>query len=172
VNALTIGGKTYTKAQLISILQTPPKGDATYILIHQLIAALLNQASGADTSTVNQTITDAQAFLAAHPLGSNPSDPDRQKAINLANKLDQFNNGLIGPGHCREEVPTKTATPTNTPYATKTATPTNTPYATKTATPTNTPYATKTPTKTPYATKTPTKTPYATKTATPKPYTP
>jgi hypothetical protein len=175
VGSLKIGGVTYTKQQLLDILRTPPKGNATYILIHQLIAALLNQANGANTSVVNQTIANAQAFLVAHPLGSNLSPAHRLIAIKLASILDLFNNGIIGSGHCGGQHPTNTPyptkTPTRPPYATKTPTPTKTPYATKTPSPTPRPYATKTPTPTrpPYATKTPTptKTPYVTKTSTP-----
>ena len=36
---ITIGVVTYSKAQAIQILKTPPAGDATYILAQQLIAA-------------------------------------------------------------------------------------------------------------------------------------
>jgi hypothetical protein len=36
----------------------------------------------------------------AHTLGSDPSDPDRAQGISLAETLDEYNNGVIGPGHC------------------------------------------------------------------------
>jgi hypothetical protein len=79
------------------------------------------------------------------------------------------------------QLPTATATPSNTPTATPTETPTNTPTATPTetptatptetptATPTETPTATptETPTETPLPTATPTETPTATPTETP-----
>ena len=36
----------------------------------------------------------------ARTLGSDPSDPDRAQGISLAETLDEYNNGVIGPGHC------------------------------------------------------------------------
>jgi hypothetical protein len=112
VSSITIGGVTYTQAQAIAILQTSPEGDATYILAHQLIAAKLNVLNGANGSVVASTISDADTFLSTHPLGSNPSNPDRAYAIQLAMTLDDYNMGLIGPGHCDEEIMTPTPTPT------------------------------------------------------------
>src|SRR5713101_2765708 len=41
VKGLTLGTTFYTDAQLLTILNTPPKGDASLILADQLIAALL-----------------------------------------------------------------------------------------------------------------------------------
>ncbi len=116
VEAITIGGVTYTKTEAIAILSTPPKGgDATYILAHQLIAAELNVLNGADGSVVAATLADADAWLTAHPLGSAPKGADRQAGIALAEVLDDYNNGLIGPGHCAEPTPTPTPTPTPSP---------------------------------------------------------
>jgi hypothetical protein len=44
---LVIGGQSYTQAELITILQTPPSGgNAALILAHQLIAAQLNVDTG------------------------------------------------------------------------------------------------------------------------------
>jgi len=92
---ITIGGVLYTKAQAIAILQTPPEGDATYILAHQLIAAKLNRAMGWIPGAVGY-IAEADAFLTAHPLGSGSpgelSETDRDYCIFLAEKLDWFNN--------------------------------------------------------------------------------
>ncbi|MEI7554513.1 hypothetical protein [Candidatus Chlorohelix sp.] len=102
VNSLTIGGVNYSKDQLIKIFNTPPKGDASYILMDQLIAAKLNLISGASDSAVASTISNSDTWLSANKLGSKSKD---QAAINMANTLDQFNNGLIGPGHCGSVTP-------------------------------------------------------------------
>src|SRR4029450_9101169 len=56
VNSLTIGGKTHPQNQLMAIFNTPPKGDVTYVLFHQLIAAKLNVAAGADGSAAADAI--------------------------------------------------------------------------------------------------------------------
>src|SRR5262245_50659322 len=67
VDSLTIGGTTYTKDELLTILWTPTTGDASLILGHQLIAALLNAAAGASVPPEVQTaLDDADAWMAAN----------------------------------------------------------------------------------------------------------
>ena len=95
-----MGDVTYTKLQALNILKTPPQGDATYILAHQLIAAKLNIFNSADDSAVADTIIAADTWLVENPLGTDPSNPARLVGIALADILDDYNNGVIGPGHC------------------------------------------------------------------------
>ncbi|MBI3536475.1 MAG: hypothetical protein HY070_02760 [Chloroflexi bacterium] len=104
-------------------------------------------------------MTNADAFLQAHPLGSNPQGTDRDSAIAMAATLDDYNNGRIGPGHCGDEVITPTPTRTNTPVPptntpTDTPTRTNTPAPAPSLTPTNTPTRTNTPAPAPSVTPT------------------
>jgi len=134
VEELTLGGVTYSKAQALAVLRTPPRGDATYILIHQLIAATLNVAAGADPSGVASALAEADTWLQANTLGSKPKGAARDAGIALANALDEFNNGVTGPGHCDDgpEAPTPTPTPTPEPTPTPTPTPTQTPTPTPT----------------------------------------
>jgi hypothetical protein len=112
VEELILGGTTYTKSQLLAILLTPPRGDATYILIHQLIAAKLNIDNGADPTAIADTLVAADAWLAANPLGSKPTGTVREDGLALAALLDDYNNGVTGPGHCAEPSPTPFPTPT------------------------------------------------------------
>ena len=112
VEELTLGGTTYTKTQLLAILRTPPRGDATYILIDQLIAAKLSVANGADPTAIADTIVAADAWLAANPLGSKPTGAVRDAGVALAALLDDYNNGVTGPGHCVEASPSPSPTPT------------------------------------------------------------
>jgi hypothetical protein len=114
VSSLAIGGVTYSKSQLIGLLKTPPRGDASIILAHQLIAALLNVANGAvaDPET-DAALLGAEAWMTAAkdadgtlPYGIRPTaegEPNPaawDEAINLAAVLDRFNNGELGPPHC------------------------------------------------------------------------
>ena len=157
VEEITIGGVTYSIAQAVGILETSPRGDATYILAHQLIAAKLNIANGADPSAVADTIEAADQWLVEHPLGSDPRDLARAEGIAMAETLTEYNEGAIGPGHCDDPAdpleilglvsPTATPTATLTTAATDTATSTPTATATNTAVPGAT--ATPTPTATP-----------------------
>lgn len=100
VDSLTIGGVVYTQDEAIDIFETPTRGDATYILIHQLMAATLNVLNGADDAAIAAELVDANDWLAANPLGSRPRNPERSVGIGLSQTLDDYNNGLIGPGHC------------------------------------------------------------------------
>lgn len=104
VAPVLVGSTTMSRSQLITILQTPPRGDATLILAHQLIAAEENVASGSVdfgqvTVAVNNAISAANALLTQYPVGSHldPSSAAGQQAVSLANFLDQFNNGVLTP---------------------------------------------------------------------------
>jgi len=96
-------GKTYYQA-----LWTSPNGNAYWILAHAYIAAKLNQLNGADFSAA-QAAFDSATALFSNPSytptyigGLRGSSPLRQTFISLATILDNYNNGLIGPGHCSE----------------------------------------------------------------------
>ena len=105
---LDLGGVTYSHAQALAILKTPSNGDASLILGHQLIAAKLNiLVNGASDSAVASAVADADAWLAANldadgalPCGVSPASAEGAEATSLATVLDQYNNGIIGPGHC------------------------------------------------------------------------
>jgi hypothetical protein len=168
VEEIAIGRVTYPKTEAIAILgMSPQGGDATYILAHQLIAAKLNIANGADPSAVAVTIDAADEWLVAHLLGSNPGDPARAAGIDMAGILTEYNEGEMGPRGCEEEdeddlveflvVLSPTATATETATSTATATDTASPTATATPTPTDTPVSVEaaTPTETPTPTDTP-----------------
>lgn len=68
---VVIAGVSYTSSQLVNILNTPPAGgNAAIILMHQLIAALANEAAGAqnvgvveDGVNVNLAIAEAESLL-------------------------------------------------------------------------------------------------------------
>jgi hypothetical protein len=105
VSSLTVGCETYTKAELLSILNQPAGGNGALILGHQLIGALLNIANGADPSPVSATIASGNAKLCAlgdklPPVGA--ASMPAAAASPEAQTLDDYNNGVIGPGHCGE----------------------------------------------------------------------
>lgn len=81
----------------LTILKTPPAGNAWYILAHQWIGATLNVANGASTTAeVDEALANGQALLEECSI---PAE-DRELAIYYSELLDLFNNGDIGPGHC------------------------------------------------------------------------
>lgn len=93
-------GKTYAE-----VLVVAPRGNAYWILAHQLVAAEANLLNGADSSgapadaiamaqELMRTYTPAQ--IAAIPKNSEL----RADFVELAAILDDWNNGLIGTGIC------------------------------------------------------------------------
>ena len=98
---VTLGTVTYATAQLVAILDEPARGNGLVILAHQLIAAELNIEQGADLSDVADVLAEAHAMIGSMivpPLGI-ASIPPRD-VTTLAQTIDDFNNGVIGPGHC------------------------------------------------------------------------
>jgi hypothetical protein len=95
------------------VLWTEPKGgNAYYILAHAYIAAALNEANGACVPPEVATALDNAEFL----LDRFDGKPERMREglkcrrarrarrgfIKNAEVLDDYNNGIIGPGHCTE----------------------------------------------------------------------
>ncbi len=98
VSSLTLGNVTYTKAELLVIFTTPVKGNGLISLAHQLIAAKLNVAAGADDAAIASTIDAADDLIGDLVVGEDSLSTDA--VGDLVGKLDAFNNGDIGPGHC------------------------------------------------------------------------
>lgn len=110
VTSVTLGTVTYTQSQLLSIFGQPVQGNGLISLAHQLIAAKLNIAQGANSSIVASTIAAADAqigSLVVPPIGSGSLSTSSTSA--KTQTLDDFNNGVTGPGHCGE-VPTQLKT--------------------------------------------------------------
>jgi hypothetical protein len=102
VAGLTLGTVAYTDLQLQSIFDTSAGGNGLITLAHQLIAAKLNIANGADGTSVAAAIAAADALiggLVVPPVGAGSLPPSATGS--LTSTLDSFNNGLIGPGHCQ-----------------------------------------------------------------------
>jgi hypothetical protein len=99
---MTLGSVTYTRAQLVSILQTPVNGNGAIALAYQLIAAKANIAGGASApASVATAIGQADALLGNLNLVSGGFlSPSVTSA--LTDILDQYNQGLAagGPPHC------------------------------------------------------------------------
>lgn len=104
VNNLTLGTVNYTKAQAISILRTPVRGNGLISLAYQLIAAKLNVANGASVPmSVATAIAAADALIGGQvipPVGSASASTSSTSA--LSSVLDSYNNGNAsgGPPHC------------------------------------------------------------------------
>ena len=98
---LTLGAVSYNKSQLLQILNRPAQANGLVILAHQLIAAKLNIANGADPAAVQQSVIDADGMiggLIVPPIGNGYLSP--AQTSELTDTLTEYNEGTIGPGHC------------------------------------------------------------------------
>jgi len=98
---MMLGNNSYTDAQLCSILNQPAAGNGLLTLAHQLIAAKLNIAAGADGSSVAAAIAAADALIGNNiipPVGTDVLSPG--DVSSLVTTLTNFNEGVTGPGHC------------------------------------------------------------------------
>ena len=102
VTQLTLGTRTYSAAKLLEILNTPPKkGNGLVSLAHQLIAAKLNIANGADPSAIASTIAAADKLIGSLKIPPTGNDfLSSSVTSKLNDMLTRYNEGLIGPGHC------------------------------------------------------------------------
>ena len=111
VTELQLGNVTYTQQQLLDILHEPVRGNGLLILAHQLIAAKLNIAAGADPSCIQDTLAAADALigdLIIPPVGDGYLSPRDVSA--LAGMLGQYNEGMLCAPSC-DQSPPPTATP-------------------------------------------------------------
>jgi hypothetical protein len=100
VGSLTIGGISYAETQLLTVLNTSPKGDAVIVLAYQLIAAELNILSGiSHSSATDAIIADANSLLTGINLQSHTqvktSSLLGSEMVADANYLDKFNSGHV-----------------------------------------------------------------------------
>lgn len=89
------------------VFWTSPQGNAYYNLAHQYMAAQLNLLAGASsTAAVDAAIAAATTlfgtYTPAQVAALAKNSALRAQFLSLATTLDNYNNGLIGPGHCSD----------------------------------------------------------------------
>jgi hypothetical protein len=101
VSTITIGGVVYTRDQAIVLIGTPSRGDKSIDLFKQLAAAKLNLITGNNPSCIYSTIASADAWMLAHPPGSNvgSSSSAWTQASPWHTALDDYNNGRLCAAH-------------------------------------------------------------------------
>ena len=88
----------------LAVFRTPPRGNVFYQLAHQYMAAKLNVLDGAGSTTaVTNAISGAEALFGGLAAGATTiPTAQRTQAATWATLLDNYNNALVGPGHCSE----------------------------------------------------------------------
>ncbi len=101
LSTVTLGSVTYTTSQLDLVLAQPVQGNGLVSLSHQLVAAKLNIAKGANPAPVASVIAQADALIGARvcpPIGTGALLPPQ--VTSLVSTLDAYNSGLYGSFHC------------------------------------------------------------------------
>lgn len=111
VDSLVLGDTTFTKAQAIDVLRTPPQGDARLILAKQLIAAKLNLAAGAtdvlaaDGDPISEHVEGADFRLDEDGRGLfhrndrvATSSASGKRMLAYADLFESFNDDELTPG--------------------------------------------------------------------------
>src|SRR5215471_7157353 len=117
VDSLSLGSQAYSKNDLLATLSAPigagNSGDASLILADELITAKLNLARGSEKSPIASIIAEADRLLSGFnsrlPYQVEQTSTAGQRMAELANLLDQYNNGAMTPGCMSSEVPNSTA---------------------------------------------------------------
>jgi hypothetical protein len=63
VQGLLLGGKAYSKAELVALLKMKAKGDASVTLAQQLAITKLNRAAGCPIAVIKNTMVHADHLL-------------------------------------------------------------------------------------------------------------
>lgn len=101
IDTITIGGVQYSKSDAIEIMDEPTKGDKTYTMFEQLVAAKINVEKGAESSCIDDTIGDADQWLKDYPLGSGiKGELWETTGEPIKDALDDYNNGRLCAPHC------------------------------------------------------------------------
>jgi hypothetical protein len=83
---------------------TAPAGDFYFNLSHQYAAAQLNLLNGSMAPpAVKAALAGAKALFEAQGAGDTTlTAMEKKKAARWTKTLDDYNNGVTGPGHCDE----------------------------------------------------------------------
>ncbi len=98
---MTLGGETYTRDDLLGILQLQPNAlrpDASVVLAQQLIAARLNEANESAPGPMLVPSMSADSLILASgklPSRVNPATATGQQMMNLAIVLNNYNAGRL-----------------------------------------------------------------------------
>jgi hypothetical protein len=108
VASITIGGKTYTKAQAITLMGCPDSTNKLFTMFRSLVAAKLNALRGCGGPCIDGTIAAADAWMAQYApaptgmpstCGGNPIIKASSSAWKVGEPLyltlDKYNNGQL-----------------------------------------------------------------------------
>jgi hypothetical protein len=106
VDSVLLGQRSYDKDELLSIFHTPVRGNGIISLSYQLIAAILNEENGASVPfEVDTAIGESHNIIDSQtvpPVDASTDWVSPNSTGSYTSILDDYNNGITGPGHCSE----------------------------------------------------------------------
>lgn len=96
---VTVGEVTYSREEMREIFMVADEDPAIDLLKH-LYTTFLNILHGADMTSVEEVILDANTWLSLNPPGSPLSEFNQRRGVELVSLLEGYNNGVFGPGAC------------------------------------------------------------------------
>jgi hypothetical protein len=121
---VVLGEKLFTR-EIVRDIYQDDEPDTHTRLIQQMYTSFLNVLYGADMVAIEDTLFNAAEWLEHNPPGSQLSEFNLRQGREMAQVLEYFNNGEIGPGACPDAPPEPT--PTLIPTDTATPEPTSPP---------------------------------------------
>jgi hypothetical protein len=127
IDGFEFDNRSYSKEQAMAILNLEDPNLVTTRLLQQYFIAFLNTSNGADPSGIDRTLEQVKEWLIQHPPEAGLTQAESLEGETFAGALQDYNDGVTGPGSCPDEplTPTPGATPTPFNY-TPPATATNT----------------------------------------------
>jgi hypothetical protein len=110
---IIIAGKSYPKDAVRSLYTAREPDLQTHLLKH-MYTSFLNILHGADLAVIESILMEASGWLTTYPSGSELSEFNNQRGLYLIQILENYNDGQIGPGPCKDSPGTATLTPTST----------------------------------------------------------
>lgn len=96
-HSVHVAGVHYDAEKAIEFINMPVKGDKTLTMFPALAAAHLNRAIGNPWSCIEQTLIEADIWMAAHPPGNKVRANSDAWDVGepLYRRLDAYNNGRL-----------------------------------------------------------------------------
>jgi hypothetical protein len=107
IENIVLGNLSYTKVEVIAILESEDPSPIER-LMGEFFTALLNTLNGADSAEIDSIMVEARDWLILRPHGLDLTEAEIVEIEDLADQLQEYNSGIIGPGLCRDEAVTPT----------------------------------------------------------------
>ena len=101
---VTLGGVTYSRADMLSLHGTP-EGDPAIDLLKEALIAIVNVYNGASQTRIEGILVEVDNWLSNHQADGELSQFIQQQARSYTSILANYNNGRLFPISCADQMP-------------------------------------------------------------------